>query len=285
MPNLPLVHHRLDTHARHRAKALTALLWTGRFRWTASGVIDELLGGNGLVRKLISRKLLVEHPISDPFCPVRFYVTLTKDGLDLLQRHWTEIGCGRHGNIATRLSDAWALPSRPEQRIRTARFLHDLQVQIALVRSFHANDRIERIYLADDLERTPLDKRPHKIPDIIIETRASDSPTDHGTRRIWGEIEFSRKNQREIDQFCSYYRAALTSTDEHKVRLAKFDQLIILCHDSVLDQWRRDFARTVIPRWHFRKVTRDWIRLDAKDWHRFPEISPDEVEAIIQPLS
>ena len=81
MCNLPVEHHRLNTHARHRAKALTALLWTARFRWTASRVIDQLLGGNGLLRQLIEHKLLIEHPITSLFSPVRYYVTLGKDGL------------------------------------------------------------------------------------------------------------------------------------------------------------------------------------------------------------
>ena len=279
MSNLPQEHHRLNTHARHRAKALTALLWTARFRWTASAVIDDLLGGNGLVRKLVKQKLLVEHPIASPFSPVRYYVTLAKEGLDLLQRHWSEIGCSVHGEIATRLSDSWELPARPEQRIREARFEHDLHLQYVVLRVFHSGRTIETMHLCDDLERTPPTKRPSKIPDVILELRPKNFPTDRTPTKIWHEIEFSRKNRREIDMFCTYYRAAIAGTSKRQ-----FDRLIVYCHPSVLAQWRRDFARTIVPAWNYRKDTRNWVKLDEKDWHHFPPLSADVLDKIIRPL-
>ena len=40
MNNLPREHHHLNAHARHLEKTLTALLWTLRFRWTATQVPD-----------------------------------------------------------------------------------------------------------------------------------------------------------------------------------------------------------------------------------------------------
>lgn len=281
MNNLPFEHHHLNTHARHREKSLTALRWTARFRWTASALIDQLLGGNGLARQLIKRKLLVEHPISNPFSPVRYYATLSNEGLGLLHHHWPEIIRGAHGPIASSLSSDWNLPARPEHRIREARFQHDLQVQTALIRSFRAGGRVASILLADDLERVPLDKRPAKIPDIAIQQlRLGETRAERTTSTLWGEVEYSRKNQREIDLFCAYYRGALAGTSERK-----FDELVVLCHECALAQWRRDFARTVVPKWRFRKATRDWVRLDAKDWHHFPALSSEEVERIIQPLT
>lgn len=281
MSNLPSQHHRLNTHARHLEKSLTALLWTVRFRWTATLVIDRLLGGNGLVRKLIEQKLLVEHRIANPFSPVRYYVTLSKDGLALLQRHWDEIGRSAHGHLAMCLTNSFELPSRPEHRIREVRFEHDLHVQLkvaSLVGRYGM--RLDGLLLADDIERTPPAKRPSKIPDAIIELRSKSFPVDRTISKLWIEVEFSRKNAREIDVFCAYYRAALAGVTEKK-----FDTLRIFCHTSVLNQWRRDFARTVIPKWHFRKDTRTWVRLYAKDWHHFPELSAEDLEGYIKPLS
>lgn len=280
MSNLPSEHHRLNTHARHIQKGLTALLWTARFRWTATLIVDSLLGGNGLVRKLIQQGLLVEHPISNPFAPVRYYTTLSKQGLDLLHRHWPAIRSGKHGDVAMALASGWELPLRPEHRIREARFEHDLQVQLALLRSFHVPSQPTSLLLADDLERTTLDRRPSKIPDIVLEFRPADAEPEAPTLTLWGEVEYSRKKQREIDLFCAYYRGALAG-----VSARPFDLLVVLCHDSMLAQWRRDFSRTVVPKWHFRRATRDWVRLDAKDWHQFPAISSEEVDRIIQPLT
>ena len=279
MTNLPREPHRLNTHVRHLEKSLTALLWTARFRWTAPGVIDHLLGGNGLVRQLVKCDLLVAHPISHPFSPVRYYVTLSKPGLAMLDQHWAEITRGEQGDFAARLASGWNLPQRPEHRIRTARFEHDLQVQIALVRTFHIGRPIQSVFLADDLERVALAKRPSKIPDVVI-VLGPDVETGTATTTFWGEVEYSRKNQREIDLFCAYYRGALAGVSERK-----FDKLIVLCHESVLAQWRRDFARPTVPKWHFHKGSRAWIRLDQKDWHYFPEISAEEVAAIILPLT
>lgn len=279
MKNLPLDHHHLNTHARHREKTLTAALWVARFRWTAAEPIDQLLGGNGLVRQMINRKLLVEHPIGNPFSPVRYYVTLGSEGLALLHRYWPEINRGIHGPIALSLASGWSLPTRPEHRIREARFLHDLEVQRSLIRTFQAGMQIKSLRLADDLERVPLDQRPAKIPDIIIQLHPEGTGPG-STTTLWGEVEYSRKNQREIDLFCAYYRGALARVSERK-----FDQIVVLCHESVLAQWRKDFARTVVPKWHFRKTTRDWIRLDRKDWHHFPELSAEELDRFIQPLT
>lgn len=279
MSNLPREHHRLDTHARHRDKTLAALLWTARFRWTASGIVDDLLGGNGLARKMIERKLLVEHPINNAFSPVRFYATLSREGLALLQRQWVAIGNGLHGETATRLSDCWTLPERPEHRIRQARFMHDLHVQALLAGAFRTNYPIACIHLADDLERTRPEERPTKIPDVIIELRSEGTSAERQTTKNWGEVEIGRKNQREVDLFCAYYRGALAGLSERG-----FDKLFVYCHESVLAQWRKDFARTVVPRWQFRKATRDWLRLDAKDWHHFPNISTEEVENTIRLL-
>ena len=228
----------------------------------------------------LKRGLLVEHPIANPFASVRFYVTLSKGGLALLHHYWSEIARGKHGDIAMCLCLGWDLPERPDHRIREARFEHDLQVQNALMRSFHAGTPIQSIRLADDLERVQLAKRPAKIPDIVIAFQSSDGESKSTTATIlWGEVEYSRKNAREVDLFCAYYRGALAGTSERK-----FDKLIVLCHESVLAQWRRDFCRTVVPQWRFRQSTRDWVRLDAKDWHRFPDISAVDVEAIIKPL-
>ncbi|OIQ87716.1 hypothetical protein GALL_304290 [mine drainage metagenome] len=279
MTNLPREHHRLDTHARHRAKALTTLLWTARFRWTASGIIDELLGGNGLVRMLIDRHLLVEHRITNPFSPIRYYVTLSTEGLALLEQHWPEIEGGAHGDIARCLSCDWKLPSRPEHRIREARFEHDLHVQYALCRSFQSDRQITRVSLADDLERVPLTQRPTKIPDVIVTFELDSDAGAAATTTLWGEVEYSRKNRREIDVFCAFYRAAMAGQTTRD-----FDKVVVLCHQSVLAQWRSDFARTVVPNWHFRKATRDWVKLDAKDWHHFPEMSSEDINAIIRPL-
>ena len=269
MSNLPSQHHRLNTHARHLEKSLTALLWTVRFRWTATLVIDRLLGGNGLVRKLIEQKLLVEHRIGNPFSPVRYYVTLSKDGLALLQRHWDEIGRSAHGHLAMCLTNSFELPGRPEHRIREVRFEHDLHVQLkvaSLVGRYGM--RLDGLLLADDIERTPPAKRPSKIPDAIIELRSKSFPVDRTISKLWIEVEFSRKNAREIDMFCAYYRGALAGITEKN-----FQALEIYCHPSVLRQWRRDFARTMVPKWHFRKDTRTWVRLDPKDWFHFPELS------------
>lgn len=279
MSNLPLEHHHLNTHARHREKSLTALLWTARFRWTAAGIVDQLLGGNGLARQLIKRKLLVEHSISNPFSPVRYYVTLSNEGLELLHRCWPAIIRGEHGPVALSLSSGWSLPARPEHRIREARFEHDLQVQSLLARNFREGEQIESIRLADDLERAPLDKRPSKIPDIIIDFAADHAKGEDTKYTLWGEIEYSRKNQREIDMFCAYYLGALAGISE-----CKFDGFNMFCHESVLAQWRRDFGRAIVPKWHFRKATRDWVRLYPKDWYHFPSFSPEEINAIIRPL-
>ena len=280
MNNLPLEHHHLNTHARHRAKTLTALLWVARFRWTASALVDQLLGGSGLVRQLISNKLVVEHPISNPFSPVRFYVTLGSEGLELLHRYWPEITRGTHGPIASSLSSDWSLPARQEHRIRQARFQHDLEVQLALIRTFQAGSPIQSLLLADDLERVPLDQRPAKIPDIALQVRTEGTEASVTTSTLWGEVEYSRKKPREVDLFCAYYRGALAGTSE-----CKFDRIVVLCHETVLAQWRKDFARTVVPKWLFRKATRDWIRLDPKHWYHFPELPTGELEWIIQPLT
>ena len=281
MSNLPTQHHGLNTHARHLDKALTALLWTACFRWTATLVIDRLLGGNGLTRKLIDQKLLVEHPISNPFSPVRYYTTLSKEGLALLQRHWNEIGCSVHGHLAMCLSSYFSLPPRPDHRIRKARFEHDLHVQLkvaALVRRYGM--RLDGLHLADEIERTPPAKRPSKIPDAIIDLRSKSFPADRTISKVWIEIELSRKNAREIDVFCAFYRAALAGITEKK-----FQGLGIYCHPSVLAQWRRDFARTIIPKWHFREEKRTWVRLEPKDWHRFPELSDEDLDRYIMPLA
>ena len=276
MSNLPAQHHRLNTHARHLQKTLTALLWTARFRWSTPSIIDgELLGGNGLVRRMIEKGLLVEHPINNVFAPVRYYTTLSKEGLAMLHRHWADIVHGLHGTIAASLASAWAPPTRPEHRIREAQFEHDLQVQIGLARSFRSKAQLDRILLAEDIERVRPAERPAKIPDIIIEGRTGDgSPV-----KVWGEVEYSRKNQREIDRFCAFYRDALANGNDRR-----FDRVVVNCHASVLQQWRRDFARTVIPKWHFRNATRDWTRLQPKDWHHFPEITAEQVDAIFLPL-
>ncbi len=279
MNNLPLEHHHINTHARHWEKTLTATLWVARLRWTAATLIDQLLGGNGLIRQMINRKLLVEHTIASPFSPVRYYVTLGSEGLALLHRCWPEITRGVHGPIARSLASGWSLPARPEHRIREARFLHDFEVQRALIRTFQAGSPIKSILLADDLERVPLDQRPAKIPDIAIQQHAEEGQPD-GTITLWGEVEYSRKNQREIDLFCAYYRGALAGRSERK-----FDNIVVLCHEPVLAQWRKDFARTIVPKWRFRKPTRDWVRLDPKDWHHFPALSAEELGRIIQPLT
>lgn len=279
MNNLPLEHHRINTHARHREKTLTALLWIARFRWTAAAPIDQLLGGNGLVRQLINRKFVVEHPIDNVFSAVRYYVTLGSEGLALLHRYWPDITRGTHGPIARSLSLGWSLPARPEHRIRKARFQHDLELQWVLVRTFLAGSQIESLLLADDLERVPLGQRPAKIPDVSAQMRRQGIEAGR-TATLWAELEYSRKNQREIDLFCAYYRGALAGVSERK-----FDKVTVLCHEAVLAQWRKDFARTVVPKWHFRKATRDWVRLDPKDWHHYPELSTEELEGIIQPLT
>lgn len=281
MTNLPTQHHRLNTHARHLEKSLTALLWTLRFRWTATMVIDQLLGGNGLVRNLIEQGLLVEHPVPNLFSPVRYYATVSKRGLALLQRHWHEIGRSAHGHLAMCLTNSFDLPSRPEHRIREVRFEHDLHVQLKVASLVHRYDmRLDGLVLGDDIERTPPARRPSKIPDVIIDLRSKNFPIDRRISHIWIEVEFSRKNTRDVDQFCAYYRGALAEITEKK-----FQGLRIYCHPSILAQRRRDFARTVIPKWHYRKESRSWIRLDAKDWHRFPELSINDLEGYIKPLN
>ena len=269
MNNLPREHHHLNAHARHLEKTLTALLWTLRFRWTATQIIDRLLGGNGLVRKLIERKLLVEHRIPSPFSPVRFYVTVSQEGLALLQRNWREIEGGAQGHLAMCLSRSFHLPIRPDHRIREHRFEHDLHLQYLVTDQVRREgQRLYSLHLADDLERTPPAKRPSKIPDAILHLLSDDDSANQTIRNRWIEVEYSRKNSREIDTCCAYYRAALAGAAEKP-----FDELIIYCHASLLAQWRRDFARTIIPQWFFNKEKRTWVRLEPKDWFHFPELS------------
>ncbi len=269
MSNLPREHHHLNAHARHLEKALTALLWTVRFRWTATLVIDRLLGGNGLVRKLIARKFLVEHRVPSPFSPVRYYVTLGLEGLALLQRNWQAIEGGAYGHLALCLSRSFELPIRPDHRIREHRFEHDLHLQFLVTDEFRREGlRLQYLQLSDDLERTPPAKRPSKIPDAILHLRSKDDPTDPTISTRWIEVEYSRKNSREVDTFCAYYRAALVGSAKKP-----FDELIIYCHASLYAQWRRDFLRTTIPKWIFRKDKRTWVRLDPKDWLHFPELT------------
>lgn len=282
MSNLPQEHHRLNTRARHRAKALTALLWVARFRWSATALIDLLLGGNGLIRKLIEQGLLIEHLVPNPFfAPVRYYVTLSKEGLALLARHWHEIGRSDHGHLAMCLSNFFALPDRPDYRIREVRFQHDLQLQYQLAHLIRRYEpRIEGLELADDLERVPLGKRPSKIPDAIVHLRAKDFPVSRKISQHWIEVEFSRKNARDIDLFCAYYRSALANITERK-----FTGLLIYCDPSLLAQWRKSFARTRIPKWHFRKDQRTWVQLNAEDMHHLPELSQQDVDGIIRPFT
>ena len=276
MSNLPTQHHRMNAHARHREKTLTVLLWVLRFRWTCASVIDDLLGGNGTLRMLIKRGLLVEHRIPDPFSQVRYYVTVGAKGLELVARYLAAVRRDEHGPIASMLGQNVTLPARADGRIREHRFLHDLHLQRVLVEAIHATSVVNQLVLSDDLERLATPKRPSKIPDALIEVAVADS-------RDWCmvcvEVEFSRKNQREIDNFCAHYRGALADPNRKD-----FDALRIHCEDSLLQGWKLAMARTTIPKWVFVKERRAWVKLDAKHWHKFDAISAEDIDKIVLPL-
>lgn len=276
MSNLPKEHHRMNAHARHLEKALATLLWVLRFRWTCASVIDALLGGNGTVHNLVKHDLLVRHKIRDPFSPVRYYVTLSAKGLKFLFTYISEVHQGDHGSIASALASGVTLPVKPDQRIRQGRFLHDLQLQKVLVGAFHSAEIVNSLVLGDDLERLAVPLRPRKIPDAVLELKVDES-------RNWCkyciEIENSRKNQREVDNFCAYYRTALADPERKD-----FDKLLIYCERSLLAGWRSAFARTIIPKWIFNKERRTWVRLDKDKWHHFEPIPPEELDNLVGEL-